>query len=97
MIQNYSNLKLPKMTKTFLKFEINNIEDVDKFISLIVKAGLNFHPDERAEDYVHMSSGLKTFTEDEAKQFDNLVAKCSTYDLDLYEITVKYLEEELNS
>lgn len=56
--------------------QINELEDVEDFFDAL-STFLNWHPDTRFEDYEHVKTGAKVFTDrDDAKALDACMTRC---------------------
>ena len=57
--------------------EIQTIENMEQFFKeLILVENLNFHPDEDFRNYVHVDTGLPSYTEAEAEVRNRLLDQC---------------------
>lgn len=55
---------------------IKNLEDVSAFMELLVKEGVNAHPDEDFRNYVSMETGEETYSAADADDRNKLMAHC---------------------
>ena len=56
--------------------EIDDIRKVSEFFDLLIKAKVNFHPDDDFGDYINFITCEKSFTDEEAKSLNKAMAKC---------------------
>jgi hypothetical protein len=79
---------------------INSITDVEAFFNhLILEENLNFHPDEDFRNYIHLNTGLPSYTEEEAELRNHLLDQCfdvcERYPADIYQIGIEILFNQL--
>lgn len=46
--------------------EIKDLKDVSAFMHCLIEESVNAHPDDDFSDYVHIETGVPTFTDEEA-------------------------------
>ena len=72
---------------------INTVEDVKTFFNELHAEGLNFHPDDLFEDYVHRDTGELFYSDHETLVRNNLLAQafdvCEREDADIYELCIE--------
>lgn len=57
--------------------EIKNLEDVTRFFKYLTEERrVSFHPDDDFESYVHIGTGLPTFTPEECREFNSAMQQC---------------------
>ena len=70
--------------------EIKTVEDVKTFFNELLAEELNFHPDDRFEDYINYETMEPTYTEEEAMLRNRLVEQsfdvCDKDNADIYEL-----------
>lgn len=81
---------------------ITSIQDVTTFFHhLILEENLNFHPDEDFRNYVHLDTGLPSYSEEEAELRNHLLDECfdvcERYQADIYQIGIEILFNQLTS
>ena len=79
---------------------IQTKSDVEEFIScLILEESLNFHPDEDFRNYVHVDTGLPSYTEAEAEVRNRLLDQCfdicEKHQTDIYQMGIEILFNQL--
>lgn len=72
-------------------FTITTPHDVASFFVWIVfERGVAFHPDDPFSDYISLTDGARTFTDEEAAAYDRAMELCfdvcERYGRDIYEI-----------
>jgi hypothetical protein len=69
--------------------EIQTVEDVKTFFEELLAEGLNFHPDDMFETYVHTDTSEPFYSDQESFVRNNLLAQafdvCEREDADIYE------------
>lgn len=78
---------------------INSVDDVAFFFHhLVADRKVNFHPDDPFDYYISHSNGEPTFTPEECKHYDQLMAEafsvCENDNVDIYELCMKELMPE---
>ena len=72
--------------------EIKTVEDVKVFFNELFAEGVNMHPDDPFEDYVHNSTGESFYSDQESFVRNNLMAQafdvCEKEDEDIYELCI---------
>lgn len=72
--------------------EIKTVEDVKTFFNDLYDEGLNFHPDDVFEHYIHTDTGLPFYTEQQVTKRNRLLTYafevCEREDADVYEICI---------
>ena len=72
--------------------EIRTTENVKTFFEELLAEGLNFHPDDMFESYIHTDTKQPFYTEEETKLRDDLLAKafnvCESECTDIYELCI---------
>ena len=72
--------------------EIKTIEDVKTFFNELHAEGLNFHPDDVFEHYIHRDTNEPFYTEDETRLRNTLLAQafdvCEREDADIYDLCI---------
>lgn len=81
---------------------INSIKDVETFFNkLILEESLNFHPDEDFRNYVHVDTGLPSYTEEEAELRNLLMQEafevCDRESVEIYQIGIQLLFKTLST
>lgn len=84
-----------------MKTIIKSVKDVEDFFSnLLQKESLNFHPDERFENYVQIGTNKPSYTPKEADLRNKLMESsfeiCELEGVDIYEIGFTQLFVNLN-
>lgn len=82
--------------------KIQTTSDVEQFInSLIIKENLNFHPDEDFRNYIHLDTGLPSYSIPEAILRNKLLSECfqicKKEGVDIYQIGRQTLFNQLTS
>ena len=80
--------------------KIATIDDVKEFFHhLASERDLNFHPDDRFEDYVSREDGSKTFTQEECVVYYHLMDECfevcEKNGVDIYAIGLELMQDAL--
>lgn len=75
---------------------INSLSDVETFFNhLILEENLNFHPDEDFRNYIHVQTGLPSYTEKEADDRNRLMDQafevCEMEGVEIYQIGISQL------
>jgi len=78
--------------------DINSINEVKKYASLLVSEGTSFHPDNDFSDYINLKSGDNAYSEEEINLRNRLMDKCFSIcekeGEDIYEIMLEvYLQK----
>ena len=72
--------------------EINTVDDVKTFFNQLFAEGVNMHPDDPFETYIHRNTNEPFYTEDETELRNILLAQafnvCEKEDADIYEICI---------
>jgi len=70
--------------------EIRTTEDVKAFFEALLAEGLNFHPYDMFENYIHTDTKQPFYTEEETRLRNSLLAKafnvCESVGADIYEL-----------
>lgn len=79
---------------------IKSVEDIKTFFHHFVdERKVNFHPDDRFEDYVSCEDESKTFTQNECAVYNHLMDKCievcEKNGADIYAIGFDLMQEAL--
>lgn len=79
---------------------INSITDAETFFKqLILEENLNFNPDEDFRNYVHVDTGLPSYTEEEAEVRNHLLDQCfdicEKHQADIYQMGIEILFNQL--
>jgi len=73
--------------------EIKIVEDVNTFFNELLAEDLNFHPDDRFEDYINCRTKEPNYSEDEADLRNHLLDQsfevCDKYGADIYELCIE--------
>ena len=73
--------------------EIKNTEGVKTFFNELLAESLNFHPDDRFEDYINYETKEPTYTEDEAALRNGVLEQsfevCDKEGADIYELCIE--------
>jgi hypothetical protein len=73
--------------------EIKSTEDVKTFFNELLAEELNFHPDDRFEDYINCGTKEPTYTEEEAALRNRLLEQsfdiCDKESADIYELCIE--------
>ena len=80
--------------------KIATIDDVKKFFHhLVSERNLNFHPDDRFEDYVSCDDGSNTFSQEECSVYNRLMDEsfdvCEKNGVDIYAIGLELMQDAL--
>ena len=80
--------------------KIATINDVNAFFQhLINERDVNFHPDDRFEDYVSSDDGEASFSQEECAVYNRLVDEsfdvCEKNGVDIYAIGLERMQEAL--
>lgn len=80
--------------------KIQTTSDVEKFINcLILEENLNFHPDEDFRNYIHLDTGLPSYSIQEAILRNKLLSDCfqicEKEGVDIYQIGHETLLKQL--
>jgi hypothetical protein len=60
-----------------MKENISTVADVCAFFKHLVEVeSLNFHPDERFENYIHIDTGLPSYSKEEAERRNRMMERC---------------------
>ena len=78
--------------------KIENVEDVITFSKELIDEGANFHPDDDFTTYVHVGTGLPSYTTEQAELRNDLMSQafevCEKEGVDIYDLTMEvYLKE----
>lgn len=72
--------------------EIKTVEDVKTFFNEVYEEGLNFHPDDLFEHYIHRDTNQLFYTDEQAIERNRLLAHafevCERDDADIYELCI---------
>lgn len=72
--------------------EIKTVEDVKTFFEALLAEGLNFHPDDMFETYVHRDTGEPFYSDQESFVRNNLLTQafevCEKENADIYELCI---------
>jgi len=79
---------------------IATVDDVKEFFRHLVNdRKVNFHPDDRFEDYASCEDGSKTFTQKECAVYNHLMDKCfevcEKNGVDIYAIGLELMQDAL--
>ena len=79
---------------------ITSVDDVKAFFHhLVNERNLNFHPDDRFEDYVSCDDGSNTFSHEECSVYNRLMdesfAVCEKNGVDIYAIGLGLMQKAL--
>lgn len=79
---------------------IATVDDVKEFIRHLVNDRMvNFHPDDRFEDYSSCGDGSETLTQKECVVYDHLMEKCfevcEENGVDIYAIGIELMQDAL--
>lgn len=56
---------------------IKSVEDVKAFFNYLANdRKVNFHPDNSFDEYINVSTGKQTFSDEECQLFDRLMEEC---------------------
>lgn len=70
--------------------DIFTVQQAEEFMRQLVREGTNAHPDEDFNNYIHMATGLATYTAGEAAARNRLMEQCfgicEAAGLDVYNI-----------
>ena len=73
--------------------EIKNTENIKTFFNELLAEDLNFHPDDRFEDYINYETKEPTYTEEEAALRNRLLEEsfdvCEKDGADIYELCIE--------
>ena len=77
-------------------FQVKAPEDVAKFFFwLVFDCRLNFHPDDRFDNYVSIENGQQTFTDEQCAKYDKVMDDCfevcEKHNRDIYEIASRVI------
>ena len=80
--------------------KITTVDDVKElFRHLVNDRKVNFHPDDRFEDYVSREDGSKTFTQEECVVYYHLMDECfevcEKNGVDIYAIGLELMQDAL--
>ena len=80
--------------------KITIVDDVKElFRHLVNDRMVNFHPDDRFEDYVSREDGSKTFTQEECAVYNHLMDECfevcEKNGVDIYAIGLELMQDAL--
>ena len=80
--------------------KIATIDDVKEFFHhLVCERNLNFHPDDRFEDYVSCGDGSNTFSQEECSVYNRLMDEsfdvCEKNGVDIYAIGLELMQKAL--
>ena len=80
--------------------KIATIDDVKEFFHhLVSERNLNFHPDDRFEDYVSCGDGSNTFSQEECSVYNRLMDEsfdvCEKNGVDIYAIGLELMQKAL--
>ena len=80
--------------------KIATIDDVKEFFHhLVSERNLNFHPDDRFEDYVSCDDGSNTFSREECSVYNRLMDEsfdvCEKNGVDIYAIGLELMQKAL--
>ena len=80
--------------------KIATIDDVEEFFNhLVSERNLNFHPDDRFEDYVSCGDGSNTFSHEECSVYNRLMDEsfdvCEKNGVDIYAIGFELMQKAL--
>lgn len=80
--------------------KIATIDDVEEFFHhLVSERNLNFHPDDRFEDYVSCGDGSNTFSQEECSVYNRLMDEsfdvCEKNGADIYAIGLELMQKAL--
>lgn len=79
---------------------ITSVDDVKEFFHhLVSERNLNFHPDDRFEDYVSCDDGSNTFSQEECSVYNRLMDEsfdvCEKNSVDIYAIGLELMQKAL--
>ena len=79
---------------------ITSVDDVKEFFHhLVSERNLNFHPDDRFEDYVSCDDGSNTFSQEECSVYNRLMDEsfdvCEKNGVDIYAIGLELMQKAL--
>ena len=79
---------------------ITSVDDVKEFFHhLVSERNLNFHPDDRFEDYVSCDDGSNTFSQEECSVYNRLMDEsfdvCEKNGVDIYAIGLELIQKAL--
>ena len=79
---------------------ITSVDDVKAFFHhLVSERNLNFHPDDRFEDYVSCDDGSNTFSQEECSVYNRLMDEsfdvCEKNGADIYAIGLELMQKAL--
>ena len=79
---------------------ITSVDDVKEFFHhLVSERNLNFHPDDRFEDYVSCDDGSNTFSQEECSVYNRLMDEsfdvCEKNGADIYAIGLELMQKAL--
>ena len=73
--------------------KIKNTEDIKTFFNELLAEDLNFHPDDRFEDYINCGTKEPTYTENEVALRNRLLEQsfdvCDKEGADIYELCIE--------
>ncbi|GAA4465489.1 hypothetical protein GCM10023093_17770 [Nemorincola caseinilytica] len=73
--------------------EIKTVDDVKTFFNELHDEGLNFHPDDLFEQYIHRETNQPFYTDEQAIERNRLLAQafevCEREDVDIYELCIE--------
>ncbi len=80
--------------------KIATIDDVKEFFHhLVCECNLNFHPNDRFEDYVSCGDGSNTFSQEECAVYNRLMDEsfdvCEKNGVDIYAIGLELMQDAL--
>lgn len=72
--------------------EIKTVDDVRIFLNELHDEGLNFHPDDLFEHYIHRDTNQPFYTDEHVIERNRLLAQafevCEREDMDIYEVCI---------
>ena len=74
--------------------DIKSLEDIERFFTILSKAGVAYHPEVTFHDFIHKDENGKitgpSFSDEESERLDQLMKKCrdlvDELDVDIWEI-----------
>ncbi|QSW88460.1 hypothetical protein J0383_19710 [Flavobacterium endoglycinae] len=73
--------------------KILTIEDVKQYAKQLTAEGLSFHPDDDFNDYINISTGKPSYSNDDAALRNELMTQCfdvcEKEDIDIYEVMME--------
>lgn len=84
-----------------MKENISTVADVSAFFKHLVEVeSLNFHPDERFENYIHIDTGLPSYSKEEVELRNRMMERCfevcEQAGTEIYSIGYEILISKLN-